>query len=89
MQAIERFEEVEKNYINSRMHLYSSMLIDYCVKRGIGKIVLENYKETVDKTHEETEEGKFLLASWSYYSLSEKIKYKANKLGIEVEIPKA
>ena len=87
MQAIERFEEVEKNYINSRMHLYSRMLIDYCVTRGIGKIVLENYPQAVDKTHEETEEGKFLLASWSYYSLSEKIKYKANKLGIEVEIP--
>ncbi len=86
MEAIERFKKVEDNYINSRMHLYSRQLVDYCIKRGIGKIVLENYKEVVDETHEETEKAKFLLQSWSYYSLSEKIKYKAAKVGIETEL---
>ena len=87
LQAISRFEKLEYNYVNTKMHEYSRQLVDYCIKRGIGKIVLENYKEAVDKTHEETEESKYLLQSWSYYSLSEKIKYKANKVGIEVEIP--
>lgn len=86
MKAIERYEKLENNYISSRMHLYSRQLIDYCIKRGIGKIVLDNYEEVVDKTHEDTEESKFLLASWSYYNLADKIKYKAAKVGIVVEV---
>jgi len=86
LHAIERFEDAESNYINSRMHLYSRQLIDYCIKRGIGKIVLDNYKEVVDKTHQENEESKFLLSSWSYFNLADKIKYKAAKVGILVEM---
>lgn len=84
--AIERFKDAESNYVNSRMHLYSKHLIDYCIKRGIGKIFLENYKDVVKKTHEDTDESRLLLQSWSYFNLSEKIKYKAAKFGIEVEI---
>jgi IS605 OrfB family transposase len=86
LQAIDRFKKTENNYINSRMHLYSRELINYCIKRGIGKIVLDNYKEVVEETHEGTEKSKFLLASWSYYNLADKIKYKAAKVGIIVEI---
>lgn len=86
MQATDRFKKTEDNYINSRMHLYSRMLIDYCIKRGIGKIVLDNYEEVVEQTHDGTEKGKFLLASWSYYNLADKIKYKAAKVGIIVEV---
>ena len=88
MQAIERFKKAENDYVDSRMHLYSKMLIDYCIKRSIGKIVLDNYKDVVEETHQDTEESKFLLASWSYFSLAEKIKYKAAKFGIEVELVK-
>lgn len=86
LQAINRYKKLEDKYVNSRMHLYSKLLIDYCIKRGIGRIVLENYNEVVEKTHEEGEQAKFLLASWSYYNLSEKIKYKAAKFGIIVDL---
>jgi len=87
MVAIERYSLLEKNYIDGRMHLYSRQLIDYCLKRGIGKIILDNYKDVVEEVHQDNEKGKFLLASWSYFNLSEKIKYKAAKYGIAVEIP--
>ncbi len=86
LQATERMELKEKNYIDSRMHLYSRQLIEYCIKRGIGKIFLDNYQDAVETTHEGTEESKYLLASWSYYNLSEKIRYKAAKYDIEVEL---
>ena len=84
--SIERFKNKEDNYVESRMHLYSRMLIDYCLKNNIGKIVLDNYKEVVEKTHEDTDQSRLLLSSWSYYGLSQKIKYKATKFGIEIEI---
>lgn len=86
MAAIERFKAKESDYINNRMHLYSKQLIDYCIKRSIGKIYLENYEDAVKETHKDTEESKFLLQSWSYYNLADKIKYKAAKFGIEVEL---
>ncbi len=82
--AIERFKEKEKDYIQGKMHLYSRLLVDYCIKRKIGKIVLSNYKEAEEDSHEQTEEGKFLLANWSYFNLADKITYKAGKVGIEV-----
>lgn len=86
LQALNAFEEWEKNFVNTRMHVYSRELINYCIKRGIGKIVLNNFTEAQEKTHEETEESKFLLSSWSYFNLSDKIKYKASLFGIEVEV---
>jgi IS605 OrfB family transposase len=85
-QAMERFNLKEKRFAERKMHEYSKRLIDYCLKRNIGKIVLNNYQEVKDKTHEKTDEANFLLASWSYFSLSEKIKYKAAQLGIVLEI---
>ena len=88
MEATERYKKLEADYIDYRMHQYSKKLIDYCIKRHIGKIILDNYKDVVVKTHQDTDESRFLLSSWSYFNLSEKIKYKANKVGIEVEIIK-
>lgn len=85
-QSTERFEKTEKNFTERKMHEYSKRLIDYCIKNGCGKIVLNNYQEVVDKTHENTEEAKFLLASWGYFGLGTKIKYKAAQEGIVVEI---
>jgi hypothetical protein len=34
IQALNRFGEAEKNYVNNRLHLYSRMLINICVKHG-------------------------------------------------------
>lgn len=77
---MEHFSEKEKRYVDSRLHLYSRRLIDICVKSEAGTLLLVNQtnKEEVAK------EDEFLLRNWSYYGLIEKIKYKANMVGINV-----
>lgn len=87
MQALDGFEKLEKRFVNFKMHKYSKALVDYCLKRGIGAIRLNNYKEIKEKLKQDTDEAKLLLSSWSYFSLAEKIKYKAAAYGITVEIP--
>jgi len=80
MQALNRFTEVEKNYVNSRMHLYSRRLIDICVKHGAATLILT----TQEEKEEVAKEDEFLLRNWSYYALKEKISYKAEKAGIVI-----
>lgn len=71
----------EKNYVHSKQHLYSKMLIDICIKHGAGTIILG-----MDKIEEDDENSAFLLRNWSYYGLSEKIKYKATLAGIQLVV---
>jgi IS605 OrfB family transposase len=78
--AINSFKDKEVSYVKARIHKYSAELIKLCIKHRIGNIVLVNIKEV----KKETKKEEFLLRNWSYYGLSEKIKYKANKYNIEV-----
>jgi IS605 OrfB family transposase len=80
MQALERFRQLEKNYVTTRLHQYSARLIDFCLKHGAGVLVLRSQleKEAV------AAENEFLLRNWTYYGLKEKIRYKADQYGINV-----
>ena len=80
LQSLDHFDEKEKRYVDSRLHLYSRRLIDICVKAEAGTLLLVNQsnKEEVAK------EDEFLLRNWSYYGLIEKIKYKAAMAGINI-----
>jgi IS605 OrfB family transposase len=80
MQALERFHLAEKNYVSTRLHQYSAMLIEFCRQQGAGVLVLRSQleKETQAK------ENEFLLRNWTYYGLREKISYKAFRYGITV-----
>ncbi|MGW1453490.1 hypothetical protein ACWBC2_00720 [Salegentibacter agarivorans] len=78
--AVQRFYDLEKNYISNRLHLYSRKLIDFCVKHQAGTLILVNQEEKIGIAKEEI----FLLRNWSYYELITKIKYKAEKAGIEL-----
>lgn len=80
MQALDRFAETEKNYVTSRMHLYSRMLIDICVKHGAATLILTDQQDK----EEAAKEDEFLLRNWSYFTLKEKISYKAEKAGISI-----
>lgn len=80
LQAFDRFAETEKNYVNSRMHLYSRMLIDICVKHCAATLILVNQQGK----EEAAKEDEFLLRNWSYSALKEKIAYKAEKAGISI-----
>ncbi|UIR55794.1 hypothetical protein LZQ00_16195 [Sphingobacterium sp. SRCM116780] len=76
LKSLEHYNEKEKNYVDSRLHLYSRRLIDICVKSQAGTLLLVN----------EYNKDEFLLRNWSYYGLIEKIKYKAKMAGIQVVI---
>jgi IS605 OrfB family transposase len=80
MQALERFHDKEKNYVNTRLHQYSARLIAICLRHSAGLLVLHGQSEKEARTQED----EFLLRNWSYYGLKEKISYKAAKYGITV-----
>ena len=83
--AIERWHDKEKNYVDTKLHTYSRMLVDLAVKHGCGKIALLNQKPREDKAKEDNQNGEpFVLRNWSYYGLKEKISYKAKMVGIKV-----
>ena len=82
-QAIERWHEKENNYVDTKLHTYSRMLVDLAVKHGCGKIMLLNQKPREDKAKEDNLNGEpFVLRNWSYYGLKEKIAYKCKMVGI-------
>ncbi|WPY99849.1 transposase [Christiangramia sp. OXR-203] len=80
--AVQRFHEKEKNYVSNRLHVYSRKLIDFCVKHQAGTLILINQEDKIGIAKEE----EFVLRNWSYYELTTKIKYKAEKAGIELII---
>ena len=85
MEAIGRYEEMEKNYVDTKLHQYSRMLIDIAVANQCGTIRLIAQKEREKKAKFDNETGKpTLLRNWSYYNLKTKIEYKAAQYGIEV-----
>lgn len=84
-QAIERWHEKENNYVDTKLHTYSKMLVDMAVKHGCGKIMLMNQTPREDFAKEENQEGEpFVLRNWTYYGLKDKIVYKAKMVGIKV-----
>ena len=83
--AIERFHEKEYHYVDTKLHTYSKMLIDYAVKNGCGEIVLLNQLHREEKANDDNMEGdNFVLRNWSYSGLKNKIEYKAKLNGIIV-----
>jgi hypothetical protein len=76
--ALDRFTDKEKNYVSSKLHLYSKMLIEICLKHRAGALLLTNQADR----EEATKEDEFLLRNWSYYQLKQKIAYKAERAGI-------
>ena len=85
-QALEHWHEKEKNYVDTKLHTYSRLLVDLAVKHKCGKIILVNQREREKEAKEENMRGEpFLLRNWSYYGLKDKIKYKGKMVGITVE----
>ena len=85
--AIERFKEKEYHYVDTKLHTYSKMLIDYAVKNGCGEIVLLNQLHREEKANDDNMEGdNFVLRNWSYSGLKNKIEYKAKMNNITVTV---
>ncbi|WP_073099884.1 hypothetical protein [Leeuwenhoekiella marinoflava] len=82
LKAVEKFKKKETNYVNQRLHVYSRKLIDFCVKHQAGTLILLNQEAKI----EAAQENDFVLRNWNYYELMTKIKYKAEKAGIELVV---
>ncbi|WP_424495328.1 hypothetical protein [Salinimicrobium sp. GXAS 041] len=78
--ALASFREKERNYVHHRLHVYSRKLIDFCIKHQAGTLILLDQEKKIELAKEED----FVLRNWSYYDLMTKIKYKAEKAGIEL-----
>lgn len=85
LQALNRFEEKEKNYVQTKLHTYSRILVDRAIKNHCGTIVLVNQEPREEEAKVDNQNGEpFVLRNWSYYGLKNMISYKAKMVGIEV-----
>jgi hypothetical protein len=80
LKAVRSFYQKENRYIRHRIHVYSKKLIDFCIKHQVGTLILVGQQDKIGIAKAE----KFVLRNWSYYDLMIKIKYKAEKAGIEL-----
>lgn len=84
-QAIDRWHDKENNYIDTKLHTYSRMLVDLAVKHGCGEIHLLRQQSREDVAKDDNQNEKpFVLRNWSYYGLKEKISYKCKMYGIKL-----
>lgn len=87
--AIDRWHDKENNYVDTKLHTYSKMLVDLAVKHKCDEIVLMRQIHREDEAKEENENGdNFVLRNWTYYGLKEKIAYKCKKFGIKLSVEK-
>ena len=85
-QAIERWHEKEDNYVDTKLHIYSRMLVDLAVKHKCGRLVLMSQTHREEDAKEDNQNGEpFVLRNWSYFGFKEKIAYKCKKVGIKLE----
>lgn len=80
--ALQKTENLESRYICQRLHVYSRKLIDFCIQHQAGTLILTNQEDKIGIAKEQ----EFVLRNWSYHELQTKIKYKAEKAGIELII---
>ncbi len=82
LQAVERFHHKERDYIKTRIHTYSRILVDFAINNRC------KYIELVNQAQKESDAKKsaFLLRNWSYYGLKKCIEYKAKAKGVDVKL---
>jgi IS605 OrfB family transposase len=87
IQGIEFFKNKEKNYVTTKLHQYSSKLVQLALKNKCSEIILINQEAKEQEAKEQKEKGNdFILKNWSYYGLKTLINYKAKKHGITVKV---
>lgn len=87
VQALNHSHEKEKHYVDTKLHTYSRMLVNYAVNNRCDEIILLNQIQREKDAKEENTEGiPFVLRNWSYYGLKTKIEYKAKMNNINLTI---
>lgn len=80
LKGLHKTENQESRYVSHKLHLYSRKLIDFCIQQQAGTLILKDQEDKIGIAKEQ----EFVLRNWSYFDLQTKIKYKAEKAGIEV-----
>lgn len=80
MQAMDRFTNYEKNWVQTYNHKVSKDVVDFTLQNKAKYINLE----CLDGFGKDDKKKNYLLSNWSYYQLQQYIKYKAEKYGIVV-----
>ena len=85
LQALERLQNKERNWVHLQNHIFSKAIIDYAIKHNAGTIQMEDLSNFGRDSNDEIEkEYKFVLRYWSFYELQQLIEYKARIAGITV-----
>ena len=88
-QALDRWHDKEIDYVTTKLHTYSRLLVDLAIKHKCSKIILLHQTEREEKAKEDNKNGEpFVLRNWSYYGLKDKIAYKCKMVGIKLIIDK-
>lgn len=85
LQALERLEGKERNWVHLQNHIFSKNIIEFAVKNNAGVIQMERLTGFGHDRNDEVGDGfKFILRYWSFFELQSMIEYKAEAAGIEV-----
>lgn len=85
LQALERLEGKERNWVHLQNHIFSKEIVEYAVQNETGVIQMERLTGFGHNRNDEVDEGyKFILRYWSFFELQTLIEYKAKAAGIEV-----
>ncbi len=85
LQALERLEGKERNWVHLQNHIFSKEIVEYAVQNEAGVIQMERLTGFGHDRNDEVDEGyKFILRYWSFFELQTLIEYKAKAAGIEV-----
>ena len=85
LQALERLEGKERNWVHLQNHIFSKSVIEYALKNNAGVIQMEKLTGFGRDKNNEVENGhKFILRYWSFFELQNMIEYKAKAAGIEI-----
>ncbi len=76
LKPLKKFEDYEKNFVQTYSHMVSKHVVDFAVKHNAKYINVEDL--------EGYNASDFILRNWSYFKLEQYITYKARIYGIEV-----
>lgn len=81
LKTLDTYREYEQDYIKTKMHQYSRMLVNFALKNGCGTIRLVGNDEREDMNKSE----ELLIRNWNYSGLKTMLEYKCAKYGIVLD----
>jgi IS605 OrfB family transposase len=80
LKSLNAIKTLEKDYTKTYIHTITSSVIKYATSQRVGKILLEDLSTVKDHAND------VVLRNWNIYDIQQMITYKANRIGISVEM---